>query len=101
MTTGCVTDGNSLRPQPTLDQLATDQAAQSVTAVDVSRRCRALAAKVREPADKAGKNVYLSRRQWRASLRLANQKLGYTEECIDKLVEEYAKGLPPNGEAAR
>lgn len=67
---------------------------ESATAVDVTTRCKALTDKGPEPKDAPGKNVYLSRREWKALARIRGVELGDVAECIDAVHNDYAKGLP-------
>ena len=74
--------------------MATAQAVQSVTSVDVTQRCRDLAKPQPFPRDYAGKNVYVSRKQWIATAKIQREKLAYASVCITDTHDDYAKGLP-------
>ena len=87
--TACAHRATDLRPQPTLDQLATEQSVEQATAVDAGlTKARAL------PKDWLGKNVYVSRKEWKAAAEIRQDQLARTGTCIADTHDAYAKGLP-------
>lgn len=92
--TACAHRATDLRPQPTLDQLATEQSVEQATAVDVTERCAGLTKARALPKDWLGKNVYVSRKEWKAAAEIRQDQLARTGTCIADTHDAYAKGLP-------
>jgi hypothetical protein len=95
---GCAANKTvSLLPQPSLSDLSSAGSTQSVTAVDVTPQCRALAKRVAAPEEVVGVNVYVLWHKYRQALEVANYRLGATAECIARLSADYAQGRRPAG----
>jgi hypothetical protein len=92
--TACAHRAADLQPQPTLDELSTAQAVEQATSVDVTEGCADLTKDSALPHDYLGKNVYVSRKEWKAAAEIRQKQLTKTGGCIADTHNAYAKGLP-------